>query len=163
MTLYAPLLFAFYAAYTFTTFPRTDIFIMPDGDISLIDCGQVKQITETFRLKLAKVVLLVSKYLAAAGTASSDDLVCDEVKCRSIVPELADAVRDFGVTFSDDVVDGDECAAAVALLLFGTPDVELPGGYSHIELSNLSPIKKVQQFPQELVMLGRGRNFSLTY
>jgi hypothetical protein len=152
VTLYAPLLFAFYAAYTFTTFPRTDIFIMPDGDISLIDCGQVKQITETFRLKLAKVVLLVSKYLAAAGTASSDDLVCDEVKCRSIVPELA-----------DDVVDGDECAAAVALLLFGTPDVELPGGYSHMELSNLSPIKKVQQFPQELVMLGRGRNFSLTY
>ena len=70
MTLYAPLLFAFYAAYTFTTLPRTDIFIMPDGDISLIDCGQVKQITETFRLKLAKVVLLVSKYLAAAGTAS---------------------------------------------------------------------------------------------
>lgn len=43
----------------------------------------------------------------------------------------------------------------MALLLFGTPDVDLPGGYSHAELSGDSPIKRVLSFPQELVMLGR--------
>ena len=136
-----------------------NIFVMPGGEISLIDCGQVKQITGAFRVKLAKVVILVAEYLRAAGVVGTGDRgsapVCDDVKCRAIVPELAVAVREFGVTFAEDVPDEDECAAAVALLLFGTPDVALPGGYSHVELSNESPIKQVLQFPQELVMLGR--------
>jgi hypothetical protein len=127
---------------------------MSDGEISLIDCGQVKQITGSFRVKLAKVVILVSEYLHAAGVVGRGDAF-DDQRCRALMPELAASVREFGVTFADDVPDEDECAAAVALLLFGTPDVSLPGGYSHVELSNESPIKKVLQFPQELVMLGR--------
>ena len=83
--------------------------MMPGGEISLIDCGQVKQITGAFRVKLAKVVILVAEYLRAAGVVGTGDRgsapVCDDVKCRAIVPELAVAVREFGVTFAEDVPD----------------------------------------------------------
>ena len=50
-----------------------NIFVMPGGEISLIDCGQVKQITGAFRVKLAKVVILVAEYLRAAGVVGTGD------------------------------------------------------------------------------------------
>lgn len=62
-------------------------------------------------------------------------------------------VREFGVELEEGA--GDECAAALALLLFGDTVAELPGGYSTAELSDSSPLKQVKKFPQELVMLGR--------
>ena len=49
---------------------------------------------------------------------------------------------------------GDECAAAVALVLFGNSDTILPGGYAGEEISADSPINQVTEFPQELVLLG---------
>lgn len=51
--------------------------------------------------------------------------------------------------------DDDDLAAAVALFLFGDADKELPGGYSTNELDEKSPIKLIQGFPQEFVLLGR--------
>ena len=50
---------------------------------------------------------------------------------------------------------GDECAAAVALVLFGNSDTILPGGYAGEEISENSPINQVTEFPQELVLLGK--------
>lgn len=43
-----------------------------------------------------------------------------------------------------------EAAAALALLLFGDPEAEMPGGFSNIELSDNSPIKSIASFPQVL-------------
>ena len=57
-----------------------------------------------------------------------------------------------GVTFKEGA--GDECAAAVALVLFGNSDTILPGGYAGEEISPDSPINQVTEFPQELVLLG---------
>lgn len=45
--------------------------------------------------------------------------------------------------------------AALALLLFGSTSIELPGGYSSKELSAESPLRAINSFPEELVMLGR--------
>ena len=151
-----------------------NIFVLPGGrDVALIDCGQVKQITWSFRTRLAAVVLLVADFLAASDGPSLSPAR------EQLVPQLAAAVRAFGVTFVPGLGGTstpppesaspeekrahaakrqqaeDECGAATALLLFGTPDVDLPGGYSHVELSAESPIKQVLSFPQELVMLGR--------
>lgn len=50
---------------------------------------------------------------------------------------------------------GDDCAAAVALVLFGNSDTILPGGYAGEEISENSPINQVTEFPQELVLLGK--------
>ena len=58
-----------------------------------------------------------------------------------------------GVTFKEGA--GDECAAAVALVLFGNSDTILPGGYAGEEISENSPINQVTEFPQELVLLGK--------
>ena len=101
--------------------------------------GQVKQLSNGFRIGLARAVQLVAQYVDANRRK-------DKEECRNLVPRLAESVRSFGVTFSKDVIakgGEDDCAAAVALLLFGTPDVALPGGYSHVELSADSPIKQV--------------------
>ena len=50
---------------------------------------------------------------------------------------------------------GDECAAAIAILLFGNTETVLPGGYAGEELSADSPINQVTEFPQEFILLGR--------
>jgi aarF domain-containing kinase len=58
-----------------------------------------------------------------------------------------------GVQLKDGA--GDECAAAVAILLFGSSTTVLPGGYAGEEVSPLSPIVQVQEFPNEFILLGR--------
>lgn len=58
-----------------------------------------------------------------------------------------------GVTFKPG--NGDECAAALALVLFGHTDTILPGGYAGEEISIDSPIIQIVEFPAELVLLGR--------
>lgn len=70
-----------------------------------------------------------------------------------LTAELANLVRSFGVTFKPNA--GDECAAAVAVLLFGHTDTVLPGGYAGEEISLDSPIVQVLEFPAEMVLLGR--------
>lgn len=64
-------------------------------------------------------------------------------------------MREFGVSFLEGKENDDDCACAVALLLFGDNGQELPGEFSTNEFSDASPIKQVTSFPQELVLLGR--------
>ena len=117
-----------------------NIFVMEGARVALIDCGQVKQIPSSYRLKLAEAILLVNEWQDTGGS-----------------PELLQEARrlmgEFGVTFVDEARP--EAAAALALLLFGDPEDEMPGGYSSVELSDESPIKAIASFPQELVLLGR--------
>lgn len=58
-----------------------------------------------------------------------------------------------GVSFSEEA--GDDCAAAVAILLFGNTGTILPGGYAGEEISLDSPIVQVTEFPSEFILLGR--------
>ena len=65
---------------------------------------------------------------------------------RALTRRLAEAVRAFGVYFKAGAPD--ECAAAVAILLFGNSGVTLPGGYASEDISADSPIASVVEFPQ---------------
>ncbi len=111
---------------------------MEGGRIALIDCGQVKQIASSQKLRLADLVLQVSRYGKPGGPTAL---------------QLSETVKGFGVEFEDGAKP--ECGAALALLLFGGTSAELPGGYSSKELSAESPLREIKNFPNDLVMLGR--------
>ena len=117
-----------------------NIFVMEGARVALIDCGQVKQISTEYRLKLAQAILSVNEWQTTGGSPE-------------LVEKAKASMADFGVTFVDDAPD--EAAAALALLLFGDPDAPMPGGFSNVELDPNSPIKSIASFPQELVLLGR--------
>ena len=51
---------------------------------------------------------------------------------RPFKKEFMYVCRSFGVYFKEGA--GDECAAAVAILLFGNTDTILPGGYAGEEM-----------------------------
>lgn len=111
---------------------------MPNGTVSLIDCGQVKQLASSRRLQLAELITRVAAWETEDGPS---------------VDELARMVKNFGVEVEEGA--GNSCLASIALLLFGPPGLTLPGGWSNRELSAESPLRKLTLFPQELVMLGR--------
>ncbi|CAM9256134.1 unnamed protein product [Phaeothamnion confervicola] len=115
-----------------------NIFITKSGGVALIDCGQVKQLPSSQKLRLASLVSSIRLWEKPGGPTTQ---------------ELAAAVSNFGVTVREEA--GDDCLAAVALLLFGATGAALPGGYSNIELSDDSPLKALKSFPQEMVMMGR--------
>ena len=117
-----------------------NIFVMEGARVALIDCGQVKQISTEYRLKLAQAILSVNEWQTTGGSPE-------------LVEKAKASMADFGVTFVDDAPD--EAAAALALLLFGDSDAPMPGGFSNVELDPNSPIKSIASFPQELVLLGR--------
>jgi len=117
-----------------------NIFVQPGAKVALIDCGQVKQISTEYRLKLAEAILLVNEWTETGGSPA-------------LIAKAQEKMAGFGVTFSEDAKP--EAAAALALLLFADPDIEMPGGYTSAELSDTSPIKAIASFPQELVLLGR--------
>ncbi len=58
-----------------------------------------------------------------------------------------------GITFKKEARN--DCAVALALLLFGNSDAVLPGGYAGQELSPESPIAQITNFPSEFILLGR--------
>ncbi len=70
-----------------------------------------------------------------------------------LIAKAKAAFDEFGVTFLEGTAP--EAPAALALLLFGDPEKPMPGGFTHEELSDTSPIKAISAFPQELVLLGR--------
>ena len=70
---------------------------------------------------------------------------------RALTRRLAEAVRAFGVYFKAG--SPDECAAAVAILLFGNSGVTLPGGYASEDISANSPIASVVDFPQVMCVV----------
>jgi len=117
-----------------------NIFVMEGARVALIDCGQVKQIPASYRLRLAEALLLVNEWQETGGTPE-------------LVEKAKETMASFGVTFLDEAAP--EAAAALALLLFGDPDALMPGNFSSAELSEGSPIKAIASFPQELVLLGR--------
>eukprot|EP00607_Mallomonas_marina_P003996 CAMPEP_0182437354 /NCGR_PEP_ID=MMETSP1167-20130531/84963_1 /TAXON_ID=2988 /ORGANISM="Mallomonas Sp, Strain CCMP3275" /LENGTH=229 /DNA_ID=CAMNT_0024630243 /DNA_START=1094 /DNA_END=1780 /DNA_ORIENTATION=+ len=125
-----------------------NIFIMPDSEVALLDCGQVKFMTTEQRLRLARLVVLVNAW---EREREKDE---NSVQAKELIRLLAEGVRENGVIFTPDV-QGDECAAAVAILLFGNTQTKLPGGFAGEEISPNSPIVKVQEFPQDFVLLGR--------
>lgn len=100
------------------------------------------------RVDLAELVLAVGEYQGCAK--EGDGAATEQARDR-----LSELVLKFGVEVMDDKADDKDLPAAVALLLFGDADLELPGGYSTNELSDKSPIKLVKSFPQEFVLLGR--------
>lgn len=133
-----------------------NIFLLDGGDVALLDCGQVKQISNAQRIGLAKLVILVNKWEKVAKRLQSQaaDGSLDETdpELSTLTTELAVAVRQSGVTLKNE---DDSCAAAVALLLFGNTETKLPGGYAGEEISPNSPIVQVAEFPSEYILLGR--------
>ena len=111
-----------------------NIFVQPGAKVALIDCGQVKQISTDYRLKLAEAIMLVNEWVETGGSPE-------------LVAKAQEKMAGFGVTFAEDAKP--EAAAALALLLFADPDIEMPGGYTSAELSDTSPIKAIASFLQD--------------
>lgn len=116
-----------------------NIFVLENGDIGLIDFGQVKQISGRSRETLAKVMIALDERVG-------DDRPEDLERIGKLALEL-------GVTLNDDAQD--EAPAAVAMWLFDGATEVLPGGYDKGELSPNSPVKELESFPQDLVLVGR--------
>jgi len=125
-----------------------NILVGAGGTVSLIDCGQFKAINRQQRIQIAQVVLAVDDY--QQSKAQGQALETERAKNK-----LTELVLKFGVEVFDADKGNKDLPAAIALLLFGDIQQELPGGYSTNELSDTSPIKKIKSFPQELVLLGR--------
>lgn len=131
-----------------------NIFVMKDG-FALLDCGQIKQFNTQQRLGLAKLICAVDQYEKVDALRKNDPSNKQHEEERNkLITQLANSVRSFGVGFKEEI-KGDECAAGVALILFGRSDIVLPGGFVGEELNANSPINKISDFPQELVLLGR--------
>lgn len=116
-----------------------NIFVLENGDIGLIDFGQVKQISGRSRETLAKVMIALDERIG-------DDRPEDLERIGRLALEL-------GVTLNEDAQD--EAPAAVAMWLFDGATKVLPGGYDLGELSPNSPVKELESFPQDLVLVGR--------
>ncbi|CAN0045525.1 unnamed protein product, partial [Ectocarpus sp. 8 AP-2014] len=95
-----------------------NIFIMDGGQVALIDCGQVKQISITQKLRLANLIRKLEQWNKPNGPTCA---------------EIAQDVKDFGVEVAEGA--GDEALTATAILLFGPGGMELPGGYDTNEMS----------------------------
>lgn len=87
--------------------------------------------------------------------AASTEVSQDELELASAKEKLENLVRRFGVTLIEGKQDHDNLACSVALLLFGNADQVLPRGYATNDLPDMSPIKQVASFLQELVLIGR--------
>jgi aarF domain-containing kinase len=116
-----------------------NIFVLDDGQIGLIDFGQVKQISGRNRETLCKVMIALDE---RTGDERPEDLA-----------EVGRLALELGVELKDDAKD--EAAAAVGMWLFDGSVTKLPGGYDTGELSPNSPVKELKSFPQDLVLVGR--------
>jgi len=124
-----------------------NIFITDSNEVALLDCGQVKVLNTEQRIKLAQLICNVNEW------EYYNSIDKDSIHTQNLIRVLANSVRSFGVYFKEGTKD--ECAAAVAILLFGNTGTVLPGGYAGEEISLDSPIVQVVEFPQEFVLLGR--------
>jgi predicted unusual protein kinase regulating ubiquinone biosynthesis (AarF/ABC1/UbiB family) len=115
-----------------------NIFVLDDGQIGLIDYGQVKQISGRSRETLCKVMIALDE--------RTDDIIGD-------MQRVGDLALELGVTIKENALP--EAPAAIGIWLFDGSVTELPGGYDLGELSPNSPVKEIQSFPQDLVLVGR--------
>ena len=116
-----------------------NIFVLDNGDIGLIDFGQVKQISGRNRETLAKVMVTM------------DDRVGDDRP--EDLKRIGDLALELGLELNEDAKP--EAAAATAMWLFDGTVEQLPGGYENKELSPNSPVTELKSFPQDLVLVGR--------
>lgn len=116
-----------------------NIFVLKDGSVGLIDFGQVKQISGRSRETLCKLMI-------ALADRESDTNPADLARVGELAIEL-------GVTLQPDAQP--EAPAAVGMWLFDGSVETLPGGYDKGELSPNSPVRELQSFPQDLVLVGR--------
>ena len=116
-----------------------NIFVLEDGEVGLIDFGQVKQISGRNRETLCKIMI-------ALDERQSDDNPDDLALIGKLALEL-------GVELNENAQK--EAAAAVGMWLFDGTVQSLPGGYDRGELSPNSPVKELKSFPQDLVLVGR--------
>lgn len=129
-----------HSSYDYGTDPHPgNIFVLANGDIGLIDFGQVKQISGRNRETLAKVMIALDERV---GDDRPEDL-----------DRIGNLALELGVVLNDDAKD--EAAAAVGMWLFDGSTEKLPGGYDLGELSPNSPVKELKSFPQDLVLVGR--------
>jgi aarF domain-containing kinase len=129
-----------------------------EGRVALLDCGQVKILNTSQRLGLAKLIVMVNFWEQLdlerqSCLEAGKDIVEITKAINKQTKILAETVKSFGVTFKEGA--GDECAAAVAILLFGNTNTKLPGGFAGEEISKDSPIVQVLEFPAEFILLGR--------
>jgi hypothetical protein len=119
-----------------------NILITHDGDVGLIDFGQVKQLSDSYRRTIAKIVIALN---------DGDDNTSSPT--QEYLETLKDLVLDLGVELKEDAKP--EAGAAIAMWLFDGKVDELPGGYDIGELSPNSPVKEIKVFPQDLVLVAR--------
>jgi len=126
-----------------------NIFIQPDGSVSLIDFGQTKSINYKFRKQCAELMVFISDYniLAAQQGPGAKEKANDSLKL------LGDHAKSMGVVFLPSA--GEYCAGALALWLFDSSRKELPEDYEANELSPNCPVRDVSTFPREFVLLCR--------
>ncbi|CAK8997066.1 Uncharacterized protein sll0005 [Durusdinium trenchii] len=122
-----------------------NIFIRPDGTISLIDFGQTKQINFKFRKQVAELMTRVAEYNKMLDQDTEDAV--------QYLQSLGGFAKSMGVEFLPSA--GPSCAGALALWLFDSSRRELPDGYEANELSPNCPVRDVASFPREFVLLCR--------
>jgi aarF domain-containing kinase len=123
-----------------------NIFVLDDGQVGLIDFGQVKQINGRNRETLCKVMIALQQRDIAVKLNNTTAI-------QQWNDQVGRYALELGVTLRPDAQP--EAAAAVALWLFDGSVQELPGGYDTGELSPNSPVKELASFPQDLVLVGR--------
>ena len=116
-----------------------NIFVLDNGDIGLIDFGQVKGVSDDSRTTLAKVMVALAE--------RESDTRPEDLK------KIGDLSIELGVNFKENALQ--EAPAATAMWLFDGSVKELPGGYDMGDLSPDSPLKDLKSFPQDLVLVGR--------
>ena len=107
--------------------------------MGLIDFGQVKQIGPRDRAALAKVMIALDERNSEPTEAQ-----------LATISQLA---LDLGLVLRPN--SPAEGPAATAIWLFDGSVSSLPGGFDTGELSPNSPVKVLQSFPQDLVLVGR--------
>ena len=119
-----------------------NIFILEDGSIGLIDFGQVKVISDSYRKTLAQVILSLTR--SEEDVAGADDVN---------IERLWQLLHDLGIVIKDGAPK--EAGAALGMWLFDGTAATLPGGYDALELSPDSPLRDIKTFPEDLVLVAR--------
>ena len=118
---------------------KGNLFILKNGQIGLIDFGQVKQLSRDYRKTIAKIIIALDE------RQGDDD--------PKFIAEINLLLSELGVELKEGAKP--EAAAAVAMWLFDGSVEKLPGGYDIAEFSANSPVKQIQVMPQELVLVAR--------
>ena len=128
--------------------------------MTLLDCGQTKQLSIADRAQLRSVILRLQAYRRDPTNPTTLRALADDIKDfgvqlrpREITTPNDDALEETAAKIQEE--DDANCLASIALLLFGDKSLPLPGGYDDNELGPNSPLKRLASFPQSLVLLGR--------